>query len=98
MSKRRHNDDLRLSDDAAAWFARLGHSDLSEEDLREFEAWRCRSPAHERAWADMCALWNDPAIHAAARIAAGSVLRKRATVWRSVLGRRIMTGAVVGLV
>jgi transmembrane sensor len=91
-----HND-LRLSDEAATWFARLGRGDLSEEDIREFEAWKRRSHAHERAWAEVCALWNDPAIAAAAQIVAGSVLPTRGADRPFLSRRRIVTVAVVSL-
>lgn len=91
-----HND-LRLSDEAATWFARLRRGDLSEEDIREFEAWKHRSHAHERAWAEVCALWNDPAIAAAAQIVAGSVLPTRGADRPFLSRRRILTVAVVSL-
>src|SRR5688572_15919713 len=91
------NNDLLLSDEAAAWLARLGRGDLSEQDIKEFETWKYRSPAHQRAWADVCDLWNDPAIIAAAHVAAESVLAGHGAVPLSVPRRRTMTAAAVGL-
>jgi transmembrane sensor len=91
------NNDLLLSDEAAAWFARLGRGDLSEQDIREFETWKHRSPAHQRAWAEVCSLWNDPAIIAAAHIAVGSAHPTGGAVRFSRSRRRAMTAAAVGL-
>ncbi len=87
------NNDL-LSDEAAAWFARLGRGDLSEQDFKEFETWKHRSPAHQRAWAEVCCLWNDPAIIAAAHIAAGSVLAARGAAQLSMPRRRTVAAAL----
>lgn len=91
------NNDL-LSDEAAAWFARLGRGHLSEQDLREFETWKHRSPAHQRAWAEVCNLWKDPAIIAAAHIAAGSVCAAHGAARRSMPRRRTVAAAVCLLV
>jgi transmembrane sensor len=87
------NNDL-LSDEAAAWFARLGRGDLSEQDLKEFEIWKHRSPAHQRAWAEVCSLWNDPAIIAATHIAAESVLAAHGAARLSMPRRRTVAAAV----
>lgn len=91
------DNDFVLADEAAAWFARLKRGDLSGEDLREFETWKCRTPAHEQAWSEVCRLWNDPAMVSAAHIAAGSVLPSRDVIRLFLPRRGLMAGAVIGL-
>lgn len=90
------NNDLRLSDEAAGWFARLRRGDLSEEDLRDFESWRRRTPEHEQAWIEVTHLWSDPAIIAAARVA-GSAFPTCGAARRSAAPRRGLMTAAVGL-
>lgn len=55
-----------LSEEAIAWFARLRSEQSSAEERQAFESWRTKSPAHARAFDEACALWNDPALLAAA--------------------------------
>lgn len=55
-----------ISQDAIAWFTRLRSEQCSSEERQAFEFWRARSPAHAAAFDEVRALWNDPALHAAA--------------------------------
>jgi transmembrane sensor len=89
---------LFIADEAAAWFARLRRDDLSEHDLREFEAWKRRSRKHEEAWAEMCALWNDPAIMTALGAVIPSPSRPRCVIRRSLFRRPLITTAAAAAV
>jgi transmembrane sensor len=51
--------DKTVSDEAVAWFTRLHSGDATEEDQRQYEAWRARSPLHAREFDRVSALWND---------------------------------------
>jgi len=51
---------------AAAWFARLRSERTSPEERQAFEEWRRQSPSHARAYDEVCGLWNDPSLKAAA--------------------------------
>lgn len=46
-----------LFEEACDWFLRL-RDDPAPQLLREFDAWRSRSSAHQRAYADVLALWE----------------------------------------
>jgi len=48
-----------VSDEAVVWFTRLRSGDATEDDQREFEAWRARSPIHAREFDRASALWDD---------------------------------------
>jgi transmembrane sensor len=54
------------SEEAIAWFSRLRSERCSAEERRAFEAWRKRSPDHANSFEEVCALWDDPALQAAA--------------------------------
>jgi transmembrane sensor len=89
---------LYLSGEAAAWLARLQRGNLSEQDIREFEAWKQQSREHERAWADMRALWEDPAILAALQVVALSSSRTGRAPRLSLYRRPLIMGSMaVGL-
>ena len=59
-----------LIDQAAAWFARLRSSQVSPEEREAFEMWRRECPAHQAAYEEVCELWDDRSLKAAARHAA----------------------------
>lgn len=89
---------LHLSDEAAAWFARMRRGNLSEHEIRELEAWKHQSREHERAWAEMCALWEDPAILAALHAVAPSSTRVCHATGSSLSRRPLfMTAMAAGL-
>lgn len=73
------DDERVLSDEAIVWFARLRSGTLSEQEALEFERWKRRSPAHEQAWTEICALWNEPALVAAAQTAAQASAHTKAS-------------------
>lgn len=87
------NRDLFLSDEAAAWLARLRRGHLSEHDLMEFEAWKGQSREHEEAWAEICALWDDPAIMTALHAVAPSPSRPRGATRLSLFRRPLIATA-----
>jgi transmembrane sensor len=64
--------DGAVAEQAAAWFSRLRSARLSLEERQAFEAWLRDSPAHTRAYTEVCGLWDDPSLKAAAAEAAGS--------------------------
>ena len=91
------NKDLHIDDEAAAWFARIRRGSLSAQDMREFEGWKRQDLAHQRAWSEVCSLWNDPAVLAAAHAveASGQIPNTvRPFLWR----RSVLTAAAFGLV
>lgn len=47
------------SDEAVTWFTRLQSGDATQDDQRQFEAWRARSLLHAREFDRISALWND---------------------------------------
>jgi transmembrane sensor len=48
-----------LFDEAAEWLIRIRENPQSEKQLRaQFEAWRQKSPQHEKAWNELCLLWR----------------------------------------
>lgn len=59
-----------LEEQAIAWFVRLRSDTLPEEDRRAFESWRRQNPAHALAFDEVCRLWDDPSLKAAAASAA----------------------------
>lgn len=88
-----------LSEEAMAWFARLRSECCSADERQAFESWRTKSPAHARAFDEACALWNDPALLAAASESAhtsGQVARSETT--RSRSPRRLMRFALAASV
>jgi transmembrane sensor len=89
------NDQKRLADEAAAWFAKIRRSDFSEQDRRRFEAWKLSNPEHQKAWEAICGLWDDPALLAALHAYRGASRTTRGG--RSWLAGRQL-GAVCGLV
>lgn len=60
------SDESSPSEEAIAWFVRLRSEQCSAEERRAFESWRTQSPVHTIAFDEACALWNDPALGAAA--------------------------------
>lgn len=48
-----------IDEQAAAWFARLRAPTLSPAEKAAFAAWRRQSPAHQRAFDEICLLWGD---------------------------------------
>lgn len=47
-----------ISEQAQHWIARLSSGDMTAEQLAAFEAWRTRSAAHERAFAEERQFWH----------------------------------------
>lgn len=88
------------SDEALAWFARLRSGRLSPEERREFDRWRQNSPGHARAFDEVCELWDDPALKAAALVAdeRSPFLGSTAPPRRRRLTRMLQAAAVAALV
>lgn len=53
------------ADEAILWFARLSAGDMTEQEHDAFRSWR-GSPVHEKAFKDICALWDKPELMEAA--------------------------------
>lgn len=64
-----------VSEEAIAWFTRLRSEQCSAKERQAFESWRKRSSAHAMAFDEARALWNDPALQAAAFEAARTSVR-----------------------
>ena len=79
-----------VADEALAWFTRLRSGRLSPEERREFDRWRQRSPAHAQAFEEVCELWEDPALRAAALMAAQRPTAQRVTAPLRQRGMRRM--------
>ncbi len=54
----------RAQEEAAEWFARLGHNAISTETVRDFRDWR-DDPANDAAYAETEAFWEASGQHAA---------------------------------
>lgn len=54
------------AEEAVTWFARLRSGRMTAQEQAAFQTWRSRSPAHEAAWQEIGALWNEPELAAAA--------------------------------
>ncbi|MGH2708160.1 MAG: FecR family protein [Actinomycetota bacterium] len=67
----REESEDRLFEQASAWFARLGADDVTERELRRFEQWLARGPAHARAWQEVQTLYaalGEPARRVSLRV------------------------------
>lgn len=78
-----------VDDDAVAWFVRLRDEESSEADRAAFAAWLKASPAHERAWRELEAVWGAldavvvPKPAAAPNVVTNNLaLRRRRPPWR----------------
>lgn len=47
-----------LLEEASNWLLRLQHASCAPEDREDFERWLTRSPAHARAWGQICRAWD----------------------------------------
>ncbi|MDF2458081.1 MAG: putative Iron dicitrate transrane sensor FecR [Nitrospira sp.] len=86
------------SDQALAWFARLRSGRMSANEQAAFESWLDQHPAHERAFREIDALWEDPELfHAAIEIdGKTSYAAQSPSSWHR-LWPRILAGAAVVL-
>ncbi|WP_173050463.1 FecR family protein [Nitrospira sp. KM1] len=64
-SSRPTDDDHAIAEEAARWFVRLRAQDISTDERRAFERWRAQRSLHDRAYREICDLWNDAAFNAA---------------------------------
>jgi len=81
----------RLQDEAQAWLARLASGEATAADLGALKAWRVRSPAHGRAFAEAALLWNllgDATLQAVT----GGTARIAPAGPRMLMGRRAFIG------
>jgi transmembrane sensor len=58
MNSEPHHQRSLLFDEASNWLIRIRDNPQSTDTKAAFEAWRRTSPAHERAWTDLCRLWS----------------------------------------
>lgn len=56
----------QLRKEAVAWVIRLHGDGLSPDDWRAFEAWYAQSPAHDRMFRKVFAVWDSAELRAAA--------------------------------
>ena len=89
--------DASLQDEAQAWLARLASGSATADDLGALNAWRARSLAHRRAFAEAALLWNllgDATRQAVAegRSAGARTLMQR----RAFIGGGLMAASLAG--
>ncbi|MGH8475050.1 MAG: FecR family protein [Methylococcales bacterium] len=60
-------DDLAITEQAFAWFVKLGCADIPDSERAEFERWIDRDERHRRAYEQAQQIWRDPRIVAALR-------------------------------
>lgn len=93
-----------LTEEAIQWFVALRDGAVRPSDRLQFEQWRRKSPAHEKAWASVCETWDEVGKAApvlATQIAAASKIASARNTWRNwvpVVAAACMVIAVSGLV
>lgn len=75
------------AEEAIVWFARLRSGRMTGQEQAAFQSWRSRSQAHEAAWQQIGALWDEPELAEAAgevERATSTAAGTRRRAWMSV--------------
>jgi transmembrane sensor len=92
-----------LFDEATQWLFRIRENPQSEAELRaRFEAWRQKSPQHEKAWNELCLLWRatgqaEPLYRPLASTQAAAPRRTHNSTPRWVAGLAVAVTAACGI-